>query len=77
MLTSLHAQGGHTGCAVTLAAVGREEGEPHRIWDTARAQRAPWKEEAQEAAITVRIMSPRTCDGSKGLIHTVVLDTQG
>lgn len=77
VLASLHAQGGHTGRAGTLAAVGREEGEPHGVRDAARAQRAPWKEEAQEAAITVRILSPRTCGGSKGLIHTVGLDTQG
>ena len=35
MLTSLHAQGGHAGRAVRLAAVGGEEGKPHGVGDTA------------------------------------------
>lgn len=41
VLASLHAQGGHAGRAVTLAAVGGEERQPHGVWDTARAQWAP------------------------------------
>lgn len=66
MLASLHAQGGHAGRAVTLAAVGGEEGEPHGVWDTARAQWAPWKEEKQQAVITVHISGSRFGVGARG-----------
>lgn len=60
VLTSLHAQGGHAGRAVRLAAVGGEEGKSHGVGDTARAQRAPWKKEKQQAAITVHIPVSQT-----------------
>lgn len=60
MLTSLHAQGGHAGRAVRLAAVGGEEGKSHGVGDTARAQGAPWKKEKQQAAITVHIPVSQT-----------------
>lgn len=43
MLTGFHAQGGHAGRAVTLAAIGGKEGESHGVWDAARAQWAPCK----------------------------------
>lgn len=42
VLTRLHAQRGHAGGAVALAAVGGQEGEAHGVGNTARAQRAPW-----------------------------------
>lgn len=71
MLASLHAQGGHAGRAVTLAAVGGEKGEPHGVWDAARAQRAPWKEGKQQASVTVHILSPRTRGGGRVLIDIV------
>lgn len=41
VLASFHAQGSHAGRAVALAAVGGKERQPHGVWDTARAQRAP------------------------------------
>ena len=60
VLTSLHAQGGHAGRAVGLAAVGGEEGKSHGVGDTTRAQGAPWKKEEQQAAITVHISVSQT-----------------
>lgn len=42
VLPGLHAQRGHAGGAVALAAVGGQEGEAHGVWNAARAQRAPW-----------------------------------
>lgn len=42
VLPGLHAQRSHAGGAVALAAVGGQEGEAHGVWNTARAQRAPW-----------------------------------
>lgn len=77
MLTSLHAQGSHTGCAVTLAAIGGEKGEPHGIWDTARTQRAPWKEEKQQAAITAHIPPPGLGLGQRTDQYCFVLSTKG
>lgn len=66
VLTSFHAQGCHAGCAVSLTAVGGEEGEPHGVWDTARAQWAPWKKEKQQAAITVHISLSQTWARARG-----------
>lgn len=42
VLARLHAQRGHAGGAVALAAVGGQEGEAHGVWNAARAQWAPW-----------------------------------
>ena len=66
VLASFHAQGCHAGRAVSLAAVGGEEGEPHGVWDTARAQWAPWKKEKQQAAITVHISVSQTWVRARG-----------
>lgn len=38
VLTGLHAQGGHAGCAVALTTVGRQEGQAHGVRNTAGAQ---------------------------------------
>lgn len=38
VLTGLHAQGGHAGCAVALTTVGWQEGQAHGVRNTAGAQ---------------------------------------
>lgn len=43
VLTGLHAQGGHAGCAVTLTTVGRQEGQAHGVGDAAGAQTVSWE----------------------------------
>lgn len=43
VLTGLHAQGGHTGCAVALTTIGGQEGQAHGVRDAAGAQTITWK----------------------------------
>lgn len=58
VLPGLHAQCGHAGGAVALAAVGGQEGEAHGVRNAARAQRAPWGGRRQGSVIAGEGMAP-------------------
>lgn len=58
VLPGLHAQRGHTGGAVALAAIGGQEGEAHGVRNAARAQRAPWGGRRQGSVIAGGEMVP-------------------